>query len=710
MNHGTAPADLGYTEFRLVSSGSGLGVLAHVARLPPAYPLDKLIAPLFVHRRINELKHVEDPELAEEPAPKEEPAATTTLDQKPKKLVSQQDIDKIAPGSRSALHNMYAAKASGAANARNMPNKFQKKTRQMFFGQNEDEKEDPLARAKKRDPDRFPWILRDSRMPTQEVLVGSVEIEKASDDRVLFVLNPDASQGQGFIVMPVQRIHKFTSRPKFHTFTTEEAEDKMLQISKKGIERWTSAGGLLTNKRVKTEEEIAEEIDGVKLTREERDSIARQLRKLNPALAHSVANAHKPPSRPSHSGGGGNSGADGINEEIDFDEVMSDDEHPEFGIENEEEAREAKKREYGNKAGRWDVGEVDGDREEKAYERNALKRGGAVSKQEKKLKKALKRHEGYHSDEETNLYGEIEEDEDSDPEPEPAPAPPSKPTTPALPLPATSPTLSSHSPSLAAKQAKAKKKEDIRGYDAESAARKAMFGGVNVNAMRDILKNPSSSSLNPSLPPPPAPVVSPTLDVGGGDGAGPRIKLRLGSGASGTSPDVGDQRKRKSGASPALSEAKKAKKEKQPPPPPSSADLIKQANKKSSSNNTGSPSLSKHNSSNMTASSPRLDELRGGNKRKAPSPSVSNHSPSGLTPQIKSASGSPTLSSDNILTENDIRALFARPNPPKTIKEIVALVKDKMKFEENKPRLGALLKACCKKAKGADGTDIWVLR
>ncbi|KAJ3073044.1 hypothetical protein HDU98_002313 [Podochytrium sp. JEL0797] len=41
-----------------------------------------------------------------------------------------------------------------------------------------------------------------------------------------------------------------------------------------------------------------------------------------------------------------------------------------------------------------------------------------------------------------------------------------------------------------------------------------------------------------------------------------------------------------------------------------------------------------------------------------------------------------------ILTEHEIRALFARPNPPKT----------------------AILKRVCKKAKDVDGRDIWVLK
>ncbi|KAI9334906.1 hypothetical protein BDR26DRAFT_866371 [Obelidium mucronatum] len=767
-----------YTEYILLSSGSLSGILAHVVRTPASTPLTALTQPLTMHRRIPELAHLE----SDNTQSKAEDEVKMDVDVKPedgssavaKKPVTLEDIGKIAPSSRNALHHMYAAKAQGGPN-KPFSSKFQKKTRQMFFGAAE-EGEDPLARAKKRDPDRFPWILRDAQ---NEVFVGSVELDKASTDRVLFVVAPPETAQQGFIVTPVTKIHKLTGKPKFHTFTTEEAEEKMLQNGKKGMDRWTTAGGML--KKAKTDEEIAEEIDGMKLTKEERAEIARRLKKLNPTAASSVANAHRVPI-PKQT----NLAADGIDEDIDFEAVMSDDENPDFGIENEEEAKEAKRREYGKKIGRANFDEMDVDDHEGDGGGADLDGGKRknTSKGVKKLRKALKKHgsqDAYISDDdETNIYGEVEEDEESDPEPDPkaaaaaaaataaatattatatnaGTASSSKPGTPSL---ATgsgtgnSPNLSStNSPDVAAqaaaaaKLAKQKKKEDIRGYDVESAARKAMYGGVNLNALRDVLKTTTVSSTKAlELKSNGGGGGSPSLDGGRGSASpdlnasasGGKIKLRLGSsstaggGGSGT-PEVTD-RKRKTDSSPNV-DAKKAKVEQVPPPAPSAAELLG-GGKSKAKRSGGSPSLQGGVSPNLqkqrsnissgsgssggggaspplTATSPRLEELRGGSRKKAPSPKVGTP---GLTPSINAAtsSRSPTVpagSSENLVTEQDIRALYARPNPPKTIQDIVAGIKDKMKFDENKPRLSALLKTLCKKVKDVDGkTDIWILK
>ncbi|KAJ3293783.1 hypothetical protein HDU79_011900 [Rhizoclosmatium sp. JEL0117] len=698
-----------YDEFRLVSSGHG-DILAHVIRFPPSAPLSSLVAPIRMHRRIPELASLEQPRNDDDNVKEEandvkseEPVVKLGFDGKPLKNYSEADISKISAGSRSALHNMYAAKAAGGPN-KQISTKFQKKTRQMFFGVAE-EGEDPLARAKRKDPDRFPWILRDSKEgPLPEVLVGSVEVDKASSDRVLLVVAPPAQGANTFVVTPVTKIHKLVAKPKFQTFTTEEAEEKMAQQAKKGLDRWENAGSLLGKK--KTEDEIAIEVDGITLTKEEREQVARQLKKLNPAIAASVANAHRPPPRPTLN-------ADGLNEEIDFDHEMSDDENPDFGIENEEEAREAKKREYGKKIGRATFEELDEEKDELAFEMEALKRK-SVSKQEKKLKKALKKHA------KDDLYISDDDEDDEDSEPEATPQQPSATTNSSTnPSKQGTPSLSQPSPSLpttesplviAAKIAKAKKKEDIRGYDAESAARKAMYGGVNINAMRDILKSTTTVSSVSAL-------TSKVNEVGGerggsaspdlAAGGGTKIKLKLGGSGSGGSPDLVD-RKRKSDASPNL-DGKKAKTEAAAPvvpPAPSTADLFpKQKSGASPSlKKQGSPTVGgSQKSPPLMATSPRLEELRGGSKKKVPSPSLSP----GLTPEINAASGStptvPALSNENLLTEQDIRTLLSRPNPPKTIKEIVALIKDKMKFQENKPRLGVILKAVCKKVKDADG-------
>jgi hypothetical protein len=48
-----------YTEYRLVSSGTGAGILAHVVKLPAHTTLQTLSLPLTLHRRIPELAALE---------------------------------------------------------------------------------------------------------------------------------------------------------------------------------------------------------------------------------------------------------------------------------------------------------------------------------------------------------------------------------------------------------------------------------------------------------------------------------------------------------------------------------------------------------------------------------------------------------------------------------------------------------------------------
>ncbi|KAJ3279105.1 hypothetical protein HDU79_000866, partial [Rhizoclosmatium sp. JEL0117] len=108
-----------YDEFRLVSSGHG-DILAHVIRFPPSAPLSSLVAPIRMHRRIPELASLEQPRNDDDNVKEEvndvkseEPVVKLGFDGKPLKNYSEADISKISAGSRSALHNMYAAKAAG---------------------------------------------------------------------------------------------------------------------------------------------------------------------------------------------------------------------------------------------------------------------------------------------------------------------------------------------------------------------------------------------------------------------------------------------------------------------------------------------------------------------------------------------------------------------------------------------------------------------
>ncbi|KAJ3112451.1 hypothetical protein HK100_002335 [Physocladia obscura] len=737
---------MSFTEYRLVAGSAGSGVAYHVVKMPTALTQAQ---PVTMHRRIPELAHLETPQQQQQQLPN--PADPSAVAPTKKPAMSQEDIAKIAPESRSSLHNAYAK--AHATGTRPMTGKFQKKSRQMFFGLPEDG-EDPLARAKKKDPDRYPWVMRDS---SDNVLLGSVQVDSAASDRVLLVVMPheEAASKQmkhAFIVTPVTKIHKMSAKPKFQAFTTEEAEDKMKQ--KRGIERWGSASGNLL-KRKKTDDEIAEEVDGIKLTPEDRAKIAKAMKTLNPALAKSIQNRST----------NGAIAADGIDEDIDYDHEMSDDENPDFGIENEEDAREAKKREYGNEVRRLNMDELDEENKEREWRRELMNQKTS-SKAQKKIKKALRKYNDdvIVSDEETNAFGEISEDEDSEIEPEKLPAnqPSSKPTSPALTNgtknAAGSPTLKAPTPDPA-KVAKQKKKElDISGYDAVSAARKAMYGRiVDTNKLRTL----NGFSVQGDAV---AAVISkihvkgggtsPTLDQGASNSpdlnlsspssspAGPKIRLKVGGGnpSDGSSSNSNNQNP--------------VKPKSEPPPPPKAADVLAQQKfgkkatespsldtsspipkrQKSSANSspnvgagTSSMFSSSSNSPNFTmpATSPRLDELRGKKKRPLPSPNAGS-SP-GLTPTINNlttnspaipptadAMASPKISCINhnadILTEEEFRSLFLRPNPPRSVKDVIALVKDKMKFAGNKNKLSELFKKCCKiSGVDADGTKFWLI-
>jgi hypothetical protein len=63
--------------------------------------------------------------------------------------------------------------------------------------------------------------------------------------------------------------------------------------------------------------------------------------------------------------------ANDLEEELDFDEVMSDDENPDFGIEDADEAKEARKREFGDmvKKAKFEEDEVEDELDERKRNR-----------------------------------------------------------------------------------------------------------------------------------------------------------------------------------------------------------------------------------------------------------------------------------------------------------------------------------------------------
>ncbi|KAJ3383853.1 hypothetical protein HDU84_003375 [Entophlyctis sp. JEL0112] len=369
------------------------------------------------------------------------------------------------------------------------------------------------------------------------------------------------------------------------------------------------------------------------------------------------------------------------------------------------------------------------DESDKQWQRASLKQK-TESKAEKKLKKALKKHEedSYVSDDDeaANIFGEISEEEDSEQELETKQPPKPGDPAPTAQQGSTSPNVSgskASSPSLVpavstpdpAKLAKQKKKElDISGYDAVSAARKAMYSSViDTNQLRSLSGFTVAGGASSAM----AKVVtggSGAVIVEGGkspdapkgrspdlNSSTPKIRLKVG----GTVVTAGESQKRKADDS-KLETSKRPKTE--PPPPPTAAEVIGGQRKKSSNSKANSPNLSANGSSGdskqrskasdsrtspnvqMPAASPRIEELRGGSKSSGtprrnesetsqgssarPSPSVSSGGTPTSTPSVNaSTSASPSLDDANTLTDAELRSLFAPPNTVRSVRELVAL-------------------------------------
>ncbi|KAJ3205196.1 hypothetical protein HDU67_008985 [Dinochytrium kinnereticum] len=77
------------------------------------------------------------------------------------------------------------------------------------------------------------------------------------------------------------------------------------------------------------------------------------------------------------------------------------------------------------------------------------------------------------------------------------------------------------------------------------------------------------------------------------------------------------------------------------------------------------------------------------------SPSVISVTPALGTPSLN-ASASPNVSDANLLTDDDVIRALTGPNPPQTVKEIVAVLREKIaKDARNKDRIKEILKRLC---------------
>ncbi|KAJ2796096.1 transcription factor IIF subunit tfg1, partial [Coemansia guatemalensis] len=142
--------------------------------------------------------------------------------QEEQKQSDKMDIELPEKDERPKADMNLIADVGGAR--RNKRNLFKKRTKQVFFA-NEDKRRLDIEEAR-------PWVLEDD--DEKEVWTGSLEGGQNSAF-VLFVLADD-----GFKVVPVDRWYKFTPKLKYKTLTLDEAEEELQRLQKSHAthDRW----------------------------------------------------------------------------------------------------------------------------------------------------------------------------------------------------------------------------------------------------------------------------------------------------------------------------------------------------------------------------------------------------------------------------------------------------------------------------------------
>ncbi|KAK9450287.1 uncharacterized protein V1518DRAFT_413461 [Limtongia smithiae] len=129
------------------------------------------------------------------------------------KATGEMDDGSVAPDPEANV----APDGNGRRNKRNL---FQKKTRQVYTGHEE--------QRQLRYEEHYPWLVED--FDGKNTWVGNYEASQ-SDCYVLFVFDDD-----GFKVVPAEKWYKFTPRNRYATLSIEEAEEAMAKKSQPS--RW----------------------------------------------------------------------------------------------------------------------------------------------------------------------------------------------------------------------------------------------------------------------------------------------------------------------------------------------------------------------------------------------------------------------------------------------------------------------------------------
>ncbi|CCH41210.1 Transcription initiation factor IIF subunit alpha [Wickerhamomyces ciferrii] len=286
------------------------------------------------------------------------------------------DLSKVAPEpvkteeeKKQEKLEKQQAQIAPDGGARKKQNPFQRKTRQI--------KAVDENTKKLRYEEYYPWVMED--FDGKNTWVGSYEAG-SSDAYVLLI--PD---GDGFKMMPADKVYRFTPRNKYSTLTLEEAEARMEKSKTQQIPRWFM-------KHLDEKEQ--------KLTRFERTK-----KKLKTVVGTSGE------------GGDENNNRRDENDDLDYDEDFADDEEAPIVDGDEEENKESERKikmemRSANAMGLHD--EEGGD-----DEYDDLFETRKVDKEGERLRKALNKTDMtgiYESDDEINPYlneSDLEIDEDS---------------------------------------------------------------------------------------------------------------------------------------------------------------------------------------------------------------------------------------------------------------------------------------------------------
>lgn len=154
-----------------------------------------------------------------------------------KKEEEARDQSKVAPAPAADPSKKAPSKPRGGFGA-------PKKTRRIFIT-DESTKERRL-----RFEERHPWVLEtedDKKPPNETRWIGKMDSSTSSaagegSSYVCLVLDPHSAGSEAaFKVVPANRWYKFTSRPKYHTLSAEEAEAEYEKMQKAGdLDIWFS--------------------------------------------------------------------------------------------------------------------------------------------------------------------------------------------------------------------------------------------------------------------------------------------------------------------------------------------------------------------------------------------------------------------------------------------------------------------------------------